>query len=299
VRAATFGALGTLAGADISPGPFATAFVRVSPDGTRIAVGNNGGASFKNHEVGIFTIDGLSGEWFSAAHYKAAWIDDRHLALSAGEFGQPAFVTALDTVSIPATPVNPTLVDNIGGAPSGIAFDVARNLYTGNGFRGAGPSETGSVKGLAANDWQAAHTGGPVVDFEVSGQLIVDALSADALGFDAEGNLHVGGGDLFGSSDGDYAALVRASSVLSALAGGPAADTTDPAQVRRLDPDSASSSNFYDVNFNAATGELYLREGTTVYSFVVPEPSPIVLIVVGLLYAVRRSRRLEGQSHVA
>jgi len=281
VASGLFASLGTLPGADLSPGPYATAFVRVSPDGTRIAVGNNGGVTFGNYQVGVFELGGLTGDWFAAGHYDAAWIDNRHVALTAGVFGQPSMVTALDTFSPPAGPDNPSLVSNIGGASGGITFDASGNLYTGNAFDGAGVSGTGWIKSFSQSAWQAALSGGAAVDFEAAGTLVVDVLSASALGFDAEGNLHVGGSDLFGGGEGDFAALVRSSAVLAALGGGGPADVGDPQEVRQFDPDSANDFNLYDVNYNDVTGELYFREGGTVYSFVVPEPAALVLLAIG------------------
>ncbi|MCB9849846.1 MAG: PEP-CTERM sorting domain-containing protein [Phycisphaerales bacterium] len=290
IGSGTYASLGTLPGADVSPGSYATAFVRVSPDGSRIAVGNNGGASFGNYQVGVFDLGGLSGDWFSANHYEAEWIDNQYLAMTAGAFGNPSAVVALDTSSTPASPTSATLVDNIGGGTSGITFDGAGNLYTGNGFDGAGASDTGWVKAFSLTDWQPALSGGAAVDFEVSGALIVDVLSAGALGFDAEGNLHVGGSDLFGSGERDFAALVRANAVANALGGGGAAVVSDPLQVRQFDPDALNDFNFYGVDFNSVTGEFYVREGETIYSYVVPEPGTLLLLLVGA--AITRRRRL-------
>ena len=243
VGSRSFNILGTLADADL--GAFGPAFLRLSPDGTRIAVGNNGGVTYGNYQVGVFEVSDLSGDWFPATHWDAEWIDDTNLAVTAGEFGQPAVVTALDTSSDPSSPANPTLVENIGGASAGVTF-------------------------------------------ETQGTLIVDLLSASALGFDAEGNLHVGGGD-FSTGDTDYAGLVRAGAVADALGGGGPVDPLDPAQVRLLDPDTVGS-NFYDVDYSDVTGELYVREGDVVYVYVVPEPGSLVLLAAGGWAAVRRKR---------
>lgn len=282
----SFALEGTLPGMDV-PG-FGAAFVSVSPDGTRLAVGNNGGASFANFQVGIFDVATLSGDWFSAAHFDAAWYDDDHLALTGGEFGQPSFVSMLDVTSpSPSSPLNPTVIENVGGASAGIAFDTAGHLYTGNGFAGAGPSGTGYVKAFDPAAWAPALAGGSPADFESGGILVADVLSANALGFDAEQNLHVGGGD-FGAGDTDYAALIGAAALADALAGGGPVDTADPASVRRLDPDMVSDFNFYDVDYNDATGELYVREGQTVYVYAVPEPAAVLFVLAGAVFAARR-----------
>jgi hypothetical protein len=279
---------GTLPGMDV-PG-YGVAFASVSPDGTRLAVGNNGGASYSNFEVGVFDLTTLSGDWYSVNHFDAAWYDEDHLALTAGEFGQPSVVTMLDvTSSAPGSPVNPTVIENIGGASAGVTFDAAGNLYTGNGYAGTGPSGTGTLKVFDAAAWIPALGGGPAVDFEADGTLIGDVLSANALGLDAEGNLHVGGGD-FGGGDFGYAALIHASAVAGAVAGQGPVDTANPAQVRRFDPDAGSDFNFYDVDYNDVTGELYVREGQTVYVYAVPEPAAGLWLLVGAALALRRTR---------
>lgn len=290
VGSRTFSLLGTLPDADMPDPQYAgAAFVRVSPDGTRIAVGNNGGFTWDNYQVGIFNVSDLTGNWFPADHYDAEWCDDRNLALSAGALG-PTSVTALDTFSDPLNPTNPVVVTNIGGASAGITFDAAGNLYTGNGFQYGGPSDTGWIKGFEPSEWMPALGGGDPVDFEAEGTLIVDLLSAAALGFDAEGNLHVGGGDFFGGGgDYGYAGLVHHTEVADALGGGGPADPADPAQVRKFDP-VGSGSSFYDCNYNGVTGELYFRAGSTVYTYV-PEPVSLVLLAAGMMIVMPKRVR--------
>ena len=302
-RTRTFTPVGTLAGADFPS--FGPAFVRVSPDGTRVAIGNNGGASFTNYRVGVFLLSGLTGSWFAANHFDAAWIDNRHIALTAGQFALPSWVSVLDTASANSeSPTNPRVVDGIGGASAGVAFDSAGNLYTGNGFVDAGPSGTGAVKAVLAAQWQAARTGGPVVHFETGAIAIVDVLSASPLQFDGSGNLLVGGGD-FASADMNYAAVVRGAAVVSALSGGGPVNPADPTKVRRLDPDTVSGSNFYSVTANRGLGEFYVQDGgsTTVSVYrrtsSVPALSPfgIGLLAVGLLgVGARQASRRRDQA---
>ncbi len=257
---------GTLAGADFPS--FGAAFVRVSPNGMKIAVGNNGGASFSNYQVGVFDLPALSGTWFTAGHFDGEWIDNTLVALTAGDFSNPSIVTVLDTSSPnPLAPINPTIVDNIGGASGGIAFDAAANLYSGNGFTTSGPSGTGAIKMFSNAAWTGALSGGPIIDFEAEGTLIVDVLSASPIGFDAEGNFFVGGGDFSSSTDLDFVALVRQSAVAEAIAGMGAADPNDSAEVRQLDPDSANDFNFFTTNANPITHALYVREGDVVHMY--------------------------------
>ncbi|MEW6250569.1 MAG: hypothetical protein AB1716_07965 [Planctomycetota bacterium] len=277
----SFSFAGRLAGMDVPP--YAAAFVRVSPDGSRLAVGNNGGASYANFKVGVFDTGTLAGGWFPAPHYEAEWFDGTRLGLTAGDFGQPSRVTMLDVTSNPGSPVNTTVVRNIGGAASGVTFDRSGRLYTGNGYAGQGPSGTGWIKAFEATAWQAALGGGPAVDFEGAGTLVADVLSAGSLGFDVEGNLHVGGGDFLGGIDVDYAGLVRHTAVAHALGGGGPAGTGD---IRRFDPDSGNPANFYDVTYNAITGELYVRENARVWVYDVPEPA--AAITCALVVFLRR-----------
>lgn len=281
----TFVDLGPLPAADFSA--FGAAFVRVSPDGTRIAVGNNGGSTFANYQVGVFALPALTGTWFNANHFDAEWFDDTRLALTTGG----AAVTLLDVDSPnPTAPTNPVVVANIGGASAGVTFDDDGNLYTGDGFSA---SDTGLVKAFAPSEWTPALAGGSPADFQNDGVVIVDILSAASLGFDAEGNLHVSGGDFVGGMDVDFAALVNGINVLAALSGGGAVDVDDPLQVRRLDPDTTSGFNFYAINHNRVTGELYVQDfgSTTVYVYSAGAPVPAastwgLIILGGLLLTV-------------
>ncbi len=276
VGSRVFAVQGMLPNADIAG--FGPAFLRVSPNGGTLAVGNNGGSSLADFDIGVFDTLSLSGTWFRVNHFDAEWYDNRHLAVTAGDFGNPSFVTLLDTQSSdPLNPTNPMIVANIGGASAGITFDTAGNLYTGNGFGTSGPSDTGALKVFGQAAWQAALQGSPL-DFENSGVLVIDLLSASYLGFDPEANLYLGGGD-FISGELDFGALVRSSAVVQAVQGGGLVDPDDPALVRRFDPDTANDSNFYTVNHNAVTRELYFQDSSaqTVHVFEAPpKPAPAV-----------------------
>lgn len=286
----SFAHWGTLPNADIGSGAFATAFVKTSPDGTRIAVGNNGGASFGNFQIGVFDFVSLSGDWFDASHFQAEWVDDDNFA-----FTDLGVVSVLDTTSDPNNPATTVVVDGVGGFSGGVAFDGSGRLYTGNGFATSGPSGTGAIKAFDVSS-RLAGGGGPL-DFESDGTLVADVLSALSLGFDLEGNLHVGGGDLFGGSgDNNYAGLIRGSAVQDALDGLGPIDSSDANQLRRFDPNAGPESN-YDVNFNPVTGSLLLRDGETVYAFTIPEPGTLSLSAVFAVFVLMtggRVRRADG-----
>src|SRR4051812_22139847 len=227
-RSRVFISLGDLPDADFNE--FGASFLKISPDGYRIAVGNDGGATFSHFQVGIFSLPSLTGTWFDANSFQAAWINERFLALTAGDFVNPSVVNAVDTFSAdPAHPSIRTIIDNIGGASGGIAFDEDKNLYTANGFATSGPSTTGTVKAFRHADWRAALHGGPPADFEASGTVIVTVLSGTPLEFDASGNLFIGGGGFIGGGDINFAAFVSRAAVKSALRGNGPVDTSDPA----------------------------------------------------------------------
>jgi hypothetical protein len=288
----TFSPVGTLPAADVPS--WGAAFLRVSPDGARLAVGNNGGTDVApDYRVGVFAVASLTGVWFAAPHFDAEWIDDRYLALTTEGPGGTSRVTGLDTESVDVeNPTNPVIVENIGGASGGIDFDGAMRLYTGNGFSLSGPSGTGATKAFDHADWSAALTGGTTPDFETGGVLVVDILSASPLVIDNEGHLIVGGGDSFGSGEGDFAAVIHSRAVSDALAGLGTADPQDPTEVRPLDPDSRSDSNFYSVYCNDTRNELYLRDFGSAQVFVyvdtaaVPTVSTWGLVVLALLVLV-------------
>lgn len=271
------------------------AFLRVSPDGTSIAVG----AGF-NKPVAVFAatalgtagaptaLTGGSGgvaRYYNVQHFDGAWADASHLALTAGDFGAAGFVSLLDVSSDVVTPLNPTIVRNIGGASSGIAFDSTGRLYTGNGYdlNPSSGSNTGTIRAFNHADWS-----GGSVDFEVGGTLIGEVLSAGSLDFDAEGNLFVGGGDF--PDDAGYLGVVGNASLAGVLAGGGPIDAADGSQVRRLDP-LGSGFGYFGSVFNAATGELSVTDGTTWYVTIPGPGSAGVLMLAAIGVAGRRRGR--------
>jgi len=301
VGSRVFESRGVLPDADMSS--FGAAFVRVSPDGTWIAVGNNGGAAFDRYQVGVFQFPGLTGVWFDAGHFDATWVDNRYLAITAGDFGSPSVVTLLDSAPPESAKVdNRVVIENIGGASGGVTVDAAGNLYTGNGFETGGPSGTGAVKGFFFADWMAAWQNREPLDFEADGRLIIDVLSASPLGFDVDGNLFIGGGDFSSETEMDFVGVVREPAVSAALSGGGPADGNDPNVVRRLDPDPGNDANFFTVSYGAARRELYLSDfgDTTVHVYRdtmgVPAISDWGVIILALVTLAGGSAVLVGRN---
>ena len=274
------------------------AFLRVSPDGTRLAIGLGFGKPIAIVPVTALSTGGPASpigasspgvKLFNVPHTEAAWRNNNQLALSAGSFGSPSRVTLLDTTSNPAAPSNQTIIANIGGASAGVVFDNTGRLYTGNGFDlgvAAGASVTGSIRVFAPSQWSSA-----AADFENSGTLIGKVLSASGLTFDAAGDLAVGGGD-FGGNDFGYLGLISRSALADVLAGGSPIDRNDPSMVRRLTPDSDPFA-FYGAAANPLTGELYatvtdFNTGGNTWYATIPAPSSATLALVGILTQRRR-----------
>jgi hypothetical protein len=263
------------------------AFLTVSPGGSRIAVGSGIGRPVAVFDVAALgtpdaptdLISGQSAAYFDVGHYDGAWRDEVRLALTAGEFGAPAFVSLLDTTSDPDAPLNEVVVSGIAGASSGVAFDSAGRLYTGNGFADGFGSDTGWIRAFEPSEWMAG------ADFESGGTLIGDVLSAGSLEFDSFGNLAVGGGD-FGELDVGSMGVIHAGAIADALAGFGAIDDGDPNELKRLDP-RGDGLGYFGAAYNGVTGELYVTDGTTWYA-TVPGPGSLLVIAAGAAAVGRR-----------
>lgn len=267
------------------------AFIRVSPDGSRIAIG---GGFMK--PVAVFATSSLGGpgspsaltsgavaSYFDVGHYDAEWQDSSHLALSAGDFGSPAYVSLLDVSSNTNAPVNPVIISGIMGFSAGIAFDAAGRLYTGNGYD-ADPktgSGTGTIRAFAPSLWA-----GGAADFETAGSLIGEVLSAGTMHFDLDGNLIVAGGEA--GVDFGYVGVINADAIAAALAGSGPIDPSDLLTLRRLDP-LGTGSGYFSANFDPSTGELFVIDGTRWYA-TIPAPAAAGLLVVAGTASVRRRR---------
>jgi len=254
-------------------------FISVSPDGSTIAIGdNNFGAGASVLVVQTSALDAsqpTAVTSFAVGNFSAEWFDNSTIAVAGGDNASgDAVVTQLNTTN-GSTQI---LVNDIGGASSGITIHDGF-LYTGNGFQFGGPSETGEVRAFALADLASS-----TLSFETQGITVTDLLSAGSLDFEAEGNLLVGGGDLFGGSgDFGYVGVVDAEDVDAALLGGPAA-----LAALELTPDPAV--DFNTVRFNDFTGEVLIEAAGVIYRYQVPAPASAALALTAVTCAARRRR---------
>ncbi len=231
------------------------AFVRVSPSGTRLAVGNYDRSLIyvmpflPSGSIGLVTVAGTS--------FDAEWIDDRRLLVTnqGGDgVGPPSVVSLVDVVRRSSL----NLIGNIDGASAGVTINAAGTIFTGDGF-GSDPTETGQIKAFRRALWEAAVSSGTPINFETAGIEVANLLSCCPLGFDGEGNLYVGGGN---SGDGDqgYAAVASRIGIRMALNGGPVIRPDTPYLLQKLDPDPAKLDNYWFVNANPVRREIYLMD---------------------------------------
>jgi hypothetical protein len=274
------------------------AFLRISPDGSRIALGGGFGkplAVFNTAELGTAATPGFIGagnaDHFAVNHFDAEWMDNSQLALTAGIFGNPSFVSLLDVTSDTLAPVNPVIINNINGASGGITFDDAGRLYTGNGFGSGGPgSETGFLKVFDPSDW----AGGSPTDFETTGVFIGDVLSASSISIDPDGNLFVGGGD-FAEGQTGYLGVINELAIKSVLGGGGPLDINDPLSFSRLDP-LGTGFGFFGSGFNDITGELYVTDGATWWA-TAPSPGSACVLILSFMSVSGRKRHATWKQH--
>lgn len=310
VASGQFQTLGQLPNSDFSN--FGASFVAVSPNGKTLAVGNGGGATYSNYQLGVFDLSDITqGRWLTASHYAGYWWDNRNILVSAGKFGAPSWVFVLDTQStLAATPETTLIVESIGGASGGVSLDKQDNLITANGFKGAGPSNTGAVHLVAAADWKGAfNQQRDPVNFETEAKPLARALSGSSLGFDARGNLWVGGAVTYGDNkESGFAAQFPAALIQSVRTGNRTAlDSRNNQELFRVDPDLQTSGQRYQVITSLTRDEVVVRESGTSNAYVyslepVAAPAPalgglggLAVLGVGLGGSVIRNRKRKLQ----
>lgn len=267
---------------------FGASFLEVSPDGSRIVIGDNGQGNLVHFvETGALNpAPGMNTATTSVGvdlNFAAFWHDDATLFVTGSSgFGAASFVMEITGLTSSA-PSARTVVSNVGGSPGGVS---TRNgwLFTGNGFdNGPGGSETGEVRAFSMAGFAST-----ALDFEADGVAVADALSASGLGFDSLGNLLAGGGDFFGSGDAGYAAVIDGDAIGAALAGGGIAP--DASELRLV---PGTEFDFYSIRANPVTGEVLVSffGSDTVYRYAVPGPGGAWVFAVGLGVGATRRRR--------
>jgi len=269
--------------------PTTPSFFSVSPDGSRIGIGDNvfgAGAQVLLLESSALSTGGASPvSTVASPNFEAHWADNDTLYVTGSDGG--SVVNEIDAPTASAR----TVIDGVGGASGGVTTD-GTYLYTANGFAGSGPSGTGEVKAFTLADVAGAAT---PIDFEANGVSVVDDLSGNSLGFDSEGNFLIGGGDYFGASgDFGYFAVYDDAALAGALAGGGIMPRSE-----RLTFTPRLSTDSYSAQLNETTGELLVTyfdnttftPGTTVYRYQVPTPGAAGALALLGAAGLRRRRR--------
>ena len=188
-------------------------FIRISPSGEKVALGTGYMKDLLVFDTSLLDqgtpetpVDLINSDQvnkYDEIYYDAAWVGETHLVINGGWWvdyprTSNSGISLLD-VTIPGGPDNmaKAVCGIIPGASSGIAVDSDNNLYFGIG---QSQTRTGEIKVFPASSWWTGSGGvGTMMgydDDEANGSFIIAAevLSAAYLGFDGEGNFHVGGG---------------------------------------------------------------------------------------------------------
>lgn len=227
-------------------------FIKISPDGTRVALGTG---FYK--PLYTFPVTSLSAaappdlatapdtSTFNLSYYDAEWLDNRFLFINSGT-NSGSGVFAVDTWGgdVPSSLI--PIVTDIPGASGGVTFDHNGNLITGIGYG----SDTGQLKIWPASDVAAVLEPGALpLDYVSTGFVLAERmLSAASLGVDGENNVYVGGGDVFGATgNSGFAGLISASVVNRVLEGGAPANPAVTGEVTKLAPDPCQNDDSTSV----------------------------------------------------
>lgn len=272
-------------------------FIRVSPDGSKIALGRGYGQPLLIVPTSVLSVanppdlTSASGVvTFSSSHlsyYDGDWKDNRYFIIDGGSWPGPdctypywndpqctfsSGVGALDTES--SDPANDTgvLVTTHDGASADVDVDENDNLLVGIGWLpdDGGVNRTGELRVIVGSSWD--ETVPNTIDFSSLPLVADNLLTAAWMGQDAEGNLHVGGGDAFGTGgpvENGYAAIIKAG-VVDDIATGtrttPVSDgnKADNAEYKYFAPDSCqddSATGILAGNWGRGLGVMWNPSG--------------------------------------
>lgn len=252
---------------------FGASFIRFSPDGHKLAIGDGNFSS--SASVYVIDADSLAAAppstgsasvltTITTPNFDAVWNTSAELFISGARSSDFVPVVNRVNISSPSASVS-TVITNTGLASGGVAIRSGQ-LYVGSGFLPTGEVRRFDVASLSVSS---------ALPF-TSGALVGSFLSASPLAFDNLGNLLAGGGDTFsGTSDTGYAAII---------------DLNDPTSFQRLAP--AGSATSYGVAFNHATSELLVSDSAsnTIYRYAIPPAPSAALMGLGVLAIARRRR---------
>ena len=277
-NATTYAPLGSVPAGTVAS--FGASFLRVSPDGTRAAIGDNVfsaaakdaaakrlsaiSAAAKVHFVplaGLNTSGPTATTSVTVGNYAAAWSSNSTLYVSG--FGTASQLFRVNADALTAT----TVVTNIGDGSGGVTI-AGNTVFTGIGYDAAGVT-TGQIRGFSL---PALATTASPVNFS-TGAFAATILSAASLDTDRFGNLLAAGADF-----SNFPAVTGYASVL------------DLPGSARLDLAPAGTGRSYRVRFNQATDELLVVTGGTAYRYAVPAPAALAPLAAAGLVAIRRRR---------
>jgi hypothetical protein len=253
---------------------FGASFIRVSPDGSMLAIGDNTfGPSARVHIARVSDLS-LSGpaptQSILSPNFDAAWSGNSTLYVSG--FGSSSLLSRIDLSGAGPT-ASTTVITGIGDGSGGVAV-FGGTLYTGIGFAFPPASPQARTGSTRAFDLASLESAASPVAFS-SGTYLGDFLSASPMAVDPFGNLLIGGGDVFsGTSDSGYIAVV---------------DPSNPSSPLLLSP-PGSAGLALGVRFNAATQELWIDRDGTIFRYAIPSPGIACALAMGTLLAWRRRR---------
>ena len=262
VGGSAYSPVGSLPGG-LVPG-FGAGFVRVSPDGARLAIGDNGTVNqmWVVPTGSLSTAGATTPQTIGVANFDGAWTGNDTLYVNGSpSFGSPP---SLFRVGVTGATVA-AVVTSIGDGSGGVASRGGR-VYTAIGYDVAGVLD-GQVRSFDLATLDAAAL--PVV-FS-TGLLATQASTGNSLAFDAAGNL------------------------IEAGFGGVA--VVDLVTQQRYDLPGLGAFGFYTATFNAATGEILVRDfgSASVLRYAVPGPGGAGVLVVAGVLAMRRRRHAHAR----
>ena len=242
---------------------FGAGFLKISPDGSRFAIGDNNSASQVHFvQVALLNTSGPTvPQTINVANFDGAWADNATFYVN----GSPNFGTApsLYRVNITTSAVA-AVVSNIGDASGGVATRSGR-VYTAIGYDVGGLLD-GQVRSFDITTLNAAAS---AVAFS-TGTITTQANTGNSLDFDAAGN------------------------IIEAGFGG--VTIVDLATAQRYDLPGLSPAGFYSAMYNNFTGEILVRDFAfgadprLVLRYAVPTPATTTLLGLSGILAARRRR---------